>query len=201
MLLVQALAIVGVLAQANLVTAAEPGLEGPVGVGQGLAGGADDVAVAGSQHVLGGLEVVHAAGAHHGRVQAGLEYGPADAGGGLAVAAEGAARVGQVGRHALVAAAAGVGVGGLADAGLPGIVELAAAAGGQEVHARARELHTEPHGVVDAAAAVDALVGQEATTDGPVRADLGPHRGIHLQRQPDPRLARAAPAIVPAVGG
>ena len=54
------------------------------------------------------------------------------------------------------------GIGGFADLGLRGVVELAALRQRQVVEAGARELDGEPDRVVDARAALDDLVAEEA---------------------------------------
>ena len=84
-------------------------------------------ACAGREHGFGLLEAVDAAGGNHRRGEPFLTHSGADLGGGLEIAAERALRIGVVRGHALVAAAARVGVGGFAYLGLFRIVEFAAA--------------------------------------------------------------------------
>lgn len=62
MLLVEGFAIVGVLADADLVAAPEPDLAEPVGIGKRLAGEADDVRLPAGENSLGLGEAVDAAG-------------------------------------------------------------------------------------------------------------------------------------------
>ncbi len=108
------------------------------------------------------------------------DVGP-DRGGEGNVAAEGAALVELHGRHALVAARAGVGVGRLADPRLLGVLELAALADGEEVEAGGGEARAEVDGVVEPAAAFDDLVPQEADTDGPIGTEALPDGGVDLE--------------------
>ena len=68
-----------------------------------------------------------AAGAHHRRLAAGVAHRAANGGGRHGVPPERPALVGNRLRHALVAARAGIRVNRVADAGLLGVVELAAA--------------------------------------------------------------------------
>src|SRR6185312_11839691 len=185
---------------ANLPAAAEAHLEKPVGIGERLARGGDDVGLAGGEDRFGLIEAVDAAGDDGGRVEPRGAHGVAYGGDERNLAAERAALVGDIARHALVAALAGVGVGGFADLGLRGVVELAALRQRQVVEAGARELDGEVDGVVDAGAAFDDLVAEEARADAAVahaRAD----GGDDLERQTDARLARAAVAVVARVLG
>ena len=87
------------------------------------------------------------------------------------VAAERPALVGDELRHALVAAAAGIGIDGGAHGGLLGVIELAAARSRDEIDAGAGEGDAEIDGIIDAAAALDAFVGEEAAADGKFLAD------------------------------
>src|SRR2546425_3244620 len=134
-LLVEPLAVVGELAAPHEVAIAEADLPEPVGIGQRLAGGADEVRVAALEDGFRLLERPDAAAGDDGGVAARLADGAADARGQRHVAAEGAARVGQHGRHALVARAPRVGVDGLADARLLGILEAPALGHRQVIHA------------------------------------------------------------------
>ncbi len=58
----------------------------------------------------------------------------------------------------------------------------------------------EPPTPLDAAACFDGLVAEEARADAPVAADLAAHRLVDLERQPQPRLGRAAVAVRAPVG-
>src|SRR5207253_9844551 len=96
-LLVQALAVVGELAAPHEGAVAEADLPEPVGVGQRLARGADEVGLAALEDALRLLEGADAAAGDDGRVEAGLPDGPADARGQRHVAGERPALVGQHG--------------------------------------------------------------------------------------------------------
>ena len=126
MFLVQALAVVGVLAQPHLGTAAQPHFLEPVRVRQGLPGKADDIRLVLLQQRFGLGEGMDAAGHDHRGAVAGRPHRGANRGGGFDVAAIGAELIGDITGHALVTADAGVGVGRLPDFGLFGIIELAA---------------------------------------------------------------------------
>ena len=103
-------------------------------------------------------------------------------------------------RHAFVAAASRIGIGGPADRGLLGVIELAAARRRQEIHAGAGESDAEKHGVVDLVAAVDAFVGKETAADNKILADPVAHRGIDVKRQPHAIVPRAAIAVIARIG-
>ena len=103
-------------------------------------------------------------------------------------------------RHALVAAAPGIGVGRPADARLLGVVELAAPRGRQEVHAGASELDREVRGILHRAAALDALLGEEPAAQRIVGADRLARGAVDLQRQAHAGFARAAITVGAVVG-
>ena len=201
MLLVQAFAVIGVFAQAHLVAQAQRGFQGPIGIGQALAGGAHDVAVAALEHGLGHVKVVHPTGAHHWGGLARCADGAADARRGSDVAAKRPLLVGQILGHAFIAAAPGVGIGAGPHAGLLGIIKLATARGGDEVHARTRKLLAKPHRIVQGVAPVNAFLGQIAATHHILGANGLAHRGIDLQRQANALLARSAIAVGAHIGG
>src|SRR3984957_6815032 len=198
--LVERLAVVGVQTQAHLGTAPAPDLAEPVRIGERLARETHDVRLAVGEHGLGLGETVDTARSDDGGKGALRAQRRAHPRGGLKVASEGTPGIGVIGRHAFVAAAAGVRVGRVPDLRLPGVVELAAARERQEVHTGVRELLPEVGRVIDAAAARDALLRKVAAADGKVRADRAPHLRVHLKGQPHALLARAAVAIGTLVG-
>src|SRR5581483_2337300 len=106
--LVEGLAVVGVEAEADLIAVAAGDFPEPVGVGEGLAGKADNVGGDTREDGLRLLEIVDATGCNDWRGEAPLTDGGADASGGSQVAAEGALGIRIVGGHALVTAATGV---------------------------------------------------------------------------------------------
>ena len=79
----------------------------------------------------------------------------------------------------------------MADLGLLGVLELAALADAEEVHAGLGEARGEEDGVVDAAAALDRPrrrgSGSRRRSSAPTRVA---HGAVDLERQPHPRLAR-----------
>src|SRR3989442_15965082 len=82
---------------------AEPDLPEPVGVGQRLTGGADEVGLAAAENALGLLERVDASARHDGRLVTGLANGAANRGGQRHVPSERAPRAAEHRGHALVA--------------------------------------------------------------------------------------------------
>src|SRR5690349_10374512 len=116
--LIERLAVVGVDAAAHLAAAAEAQLQEPVGIGQRLPGGADEVGVAGREDRLGLRERADPARDDDRRAEAGLAHGPPDPRLLRHLPPERAGRVRERRRHALVPARAGVGIRGLADLGL-----------------------------------------------------------------------------------
>ncbi len=200
-LLVEPFAVIGELALPHRVAAAQGQFEEPVGIGERLARRGDDVARAVGEHPLGHGETMDAARADDRRVASGGAHRRADRRGGRDVASERALLVGEMLRHALIAAGPGIGIGRVADPRLLGVVEFSAARGRQEIHAGPRECGGEISGVRDAAAARDAVVGEKAAADDVIAADAPPHRGEHFERQADAVLARPAIAVRAHVRG
>jgi hypothetical protein len=200
MLLVEPLAIISVLAHPNLGAVSQARFAEPIRIGERLARRAYDVADAARQIVFGHLEIVDAAGANNRHALAGVARGLANHRSRLGVAAERPALVGNVLRHAFVAARPGVRIGGGADRRLLGVIEFAAARGRQKVHSGAREGGTEDDRIAYVAAARYAFVGEKAAADGKARADAATNFGEHFERQPQPIFARAAIAIIARVG-
>src|SRR5262245_4621312 len=124
--LVEPLAVVRELAAPHPVAVPEPDFPEPVGIGEGLAGGRHAVGLALFQNRLGLLEGRDAAAGHDGRLPPGLANGAANPSGERDVPPERAFRIRDDGRHALVARRAGVGIDGLADLRLLGVLEAPA---------------------------------------------------------------------------
>src|SRR5207237_8718748 len=114
------------------------------GIGRFLARCADAVGLPALEDALRLLEGADAAAGDDGRVEAGLADGPTDARGQRHVAGERPALVGQHGGHALVARAARVGIDGLADPRLLGVLEAPALGDRQVIDAGFGEAGTEP---------------------------------------------------------
>src|SRR5690606_16708242 len=125
-LLVEALAVVRVDAAPHRAAVAELDLEPPIGVGERLPRGGDDVAGTLAQRALGEVERADAARRDDRRLESRGAQRAADRRGEREIAAERAARVAAHGRHALVAARARVGIGRLTALPLLLILELAA---------------------------------------------------------------------------
>src|ERR1700722_7529537 len=198
-LLIQPFAIIGEFAGPYSGAEAERGFQEPIGIGERLARGADDVAYAAPQHVLGHFEIVHAARADDRRLEPDGADGVANRLGSIGVAPERAALVRDILRHAFVAAGAGVGVGGGIHARLLGVVELAAARGREEIHPRARKGRSEEAGVLDRATVLDAFLREKPAADDEFLADPGAHAGEHLERQAHASRACTAPTVVAGI--
>src|SRR5262249_37873849 len=125
--LIQRLAIVGVQTQAHLRAIARKYFAEPVRVGQCLARETDNVSLLLNEAAFCLLEVMDDARHDHGGLETPFSYGCAYSSGGPQVSPKGSRRVGVVGGHAFISAAAGVGIRGLTDLGLFGIIELPAA--------------------------------------------------------------------------
>src|SRR5690606_7032946 len=178
-------AVVRVLAHAHFFAPPHAHLEEPVRVREALSRRADDVAGTGGQALFRLAEALHAARHHHRRGEPCLADAGADAPRRFHVAPDGTSLVGDVAGHAFEAAGAGIGIGGPAHLRLLGIVELAAAGERQEIHAGAGELDAEVLRVFHVAAALDALVGEEAAAHAEVVPGLAAHAPVHLERQAD----------------
>ena len=199
--LVEALAVVGEDAAAHLVAAAEPELPEPVRIREGLPGRGDDV----RRPVARGAPRP----ARRSRCrptgrpaswQPAARTASRTARLARHVAAEGPARVGAHGRHALVAARPGVRVGGPsrpAAASRPRTCPRARARGSPSPRAR-----TPPPNHAASSAVLPSSMhssAEEAAAHDEAVAHCGAHGAVHLERQPHPVLARAAVAVLAAV--
>ncbi len=140
-----------------------------------------------------------AAGQHDGRGESSPADFRADACRCADIAAERPFRVRIIRGHALITAAARVGVRGFADFWLRCILEFSAARQGNEVHAGAREALCKVFGVIDRAAGIDAVFSQHSAADWKRRSDLRAYRREHLERQPNSLFPCAAVAIGPGI--
>ena len=134
-------------------------------------------------------------------LEAGRADGFADFGRRLEIAPEGSVFIGDMAGDAFVAAGAGIGVGGLTDAWLLGVLETPAARQGKKIHAGAGEFGSVITGILDLGAPCYAVFGKEAAADRVVRANLLADPREDLQRQTHPCLAVAAVTICAVVGG
>src|SRR6266403_306940 len=99
----------------------------PVRIGESLPGESDDVSLPGREYSFGLLEAVNSSGGNHRSGEPFFAHRRANLRGRIEIPSERTASIGIVRRHALVAAAARVGVGSFAYFGLFGIVEFPAA--------------------------------------------------------------------------
>ena len=143
---------------------------------------------------------MHAARAHDRRCEAGVAHGAADRRRRLHVATERPLLVRNVLRHAFVTARARIGIGGLTDARLLRVVELAAARCRQKIETRARKGDTEIAGVLHRAPALDTFLGQKTAAERVIRADCFTHGGNDFQRQPRAPLERTAITVLARIG-
>jgi hypothetical protein len=127
MALVQRLAVIRVQAETHLGATAFANFRKPIRIGQRLAGEPHDVRRAAAQRLFGLIKVMYAAGEHDGRGKPSLADFRADACTRIDIAAKGPFGVRIIRRHALITAAPGVRVRGLADFWLRGILKFSAA--------------------------------------------------------------------------
>src|SRR5579863_122552 len=173
MALVQCFAVIGVQAEADLIAATTRDFAEPVRIGESLPGESDDVSLPARENGFRLLETVNSAGCNHRSRETFFAHSGANLRGRIEIPSKRAVGIGIVRRHALVAAAARVGVGGFAYFGLFGIVEFTAARQRQVVHACACELTAEEGRIVRVGAARDALIRQESTACDEVMTDFG----------------------------
>src|SRR5687767_2570059 len=145
--LVEALAVVGEAAPPHGVTLTAPHLEEPVGVGERLPGGGDDVRGAGGEDLFRLVERGDATGHDDRGGEPGIADRAPDPPRRFDVAPERTGGVTEDGRHALPSARTCVRIHRPSHLRLLGVLEFAAARQRQEVHAGARELHAEEDGV------------------------------------------------------
>src|SRR5262249_17118356 len=156
--LIEALAVVRELAASHLAPEAEPDLPEPVGVGERLTRGADEVGLAAAENALGLLERMDASAGHDGRHVTGRANGAANRGGQRHVPSERPPLVAEHRRHALVAGDAGVGIDGLADLRLARVLEAPALGDRQIAGTSGGELDAVERRVVDPAPTGDDIV-------------------------------------------
>src|ERR1700733_1757283 len=181
--LVEAFAIIGVFADPHLIAQAETDFVKPIGIGQRLERRGDDVAHAARQIVFRHFEVVNATGAHYRCLASGVAHRAAHRRGRRGVSPERPALGGNILRHALVAARAGIGINRVSDPGLLGVIELAAARQRNKIGAGPGKGCAEERRVLGRAAAADAFFGEKPNADGKLFAYRAAHFGEHFERQ------------------
>src|ERR1035441_8432880 len=121
MSLIQGLAVIRIQAEPHIRAPAGGDFAEPVRVGERLARESDDVRLTARENGLGLFEAVDSARCDHRSRESRRTHGGANLRRGVQISSKRALTVGIVGRHALVTAAAGVGVRGVAYLGLFGI--------------------------------------------------------------------------------
>ncbi len=196
---VETFAVICEGAAADLLSPALLHLEEPVGVGEALAGGGDEIGLSHLQDVLGLAEAANTPGGDDASLRIyGLEAG-ADLRGQGDVAGPGSGRADAGGRHALLAALAGVWVGGFPHPWGLGVFELAALGDGDEIQARPGEGFGVLAGVLDAAPSGDDLVPQHAAAQTEILPHLLADGFDDLQGEAKAGLGTAPIAIVPFI--
>src|SRR5579864_4584722 len=108
MALIERFAVVGIQAQAHLITMAACDFAEPVRIGKSLAGKSHDIGLSTQKRRLGLLEAMYASTRHDRCLQAARADRGTDLLGGRQVATERPTRIRVVRGHAFIAAAAGV---------------------------------------------------------------------------------------------
>jgi hypothetical protein len=197
--LVEPLAVIRERALPDLRALAGSHLQEPVGIGERLPRGRNDVRRTRLENAFRLREAVDAAGDHDRRGEPGGPHGVTDPPRRRDVPPEGTGFIGEHRRHALPAARAGVRIRGPSFLRLLRVLELAAARQRQKVHPGARELDAEEHRIVHAAAAVDALVGKIPASDDEALGDAVANGAEDLERQARAVLSGAAIAVAARV--
>src|ERR1700730_8617833 len=127
MALIQCLAVIGIQTEANLCAPSTGDFAEPVRIGQSLPGKSDDVSLPARENGFGLLEAVNSSGCNHRSCEPFFAHSGANLRGRIEIPSKRTLSIGIVRRHALVTAAARVGVGSFAHFGLFELVDFPAA--------------------------------------------------------------------------
>ena len=200
MRLIEGFAIVRVSAAAHFLAPANFHFAKPIGIGQGLAGHADDVRIAILQDCFGLIEGGNAARRDHRCVESSFINRVLDMPDERHAAAKRSAFIGQSRRHALVTTLSCVRIDGLAHLRLFGVFELSAFRDGKIIETSARKFNSEVNGRIDAIAVRDHFIAEETHADEVIIADFLSHGPINFQRQARAILPRSAAASAKIAG-